>query len=92
MPAPTCSESLQPLLDDLVSDFDGSDTAANQEAVEKLLWEQVPALPLFQPVTLVVSTPGADAVTAVGPGPLTTGPLTGAQRWTERPGEGQETP
>ena len=81
--APTCSESLQPLLDDLVSDPDGSDTAANREAVEKLLWEQVPALPLFQPVTLVVSTPGADAVTAVGPGPLTTGPLTGAQRWTE---------
>jgi ABC-type transport system substrate-binding protein len=83
--APTCSESLQPLLDDLVSDPDGSDTAANREAVEKLLWEQVPALPLFQPVTLVVSTPGADAVTAVGPGPLTTGPLTGAQRWTEPP-------
>jgi ABC-type transport system substrate-binding protein len=81
----TCSEALQPLLDDLVSDPDGPDAAAHRDAVEKLLWEQVPALPLFQPVTLVVSTPGADAVTDIGPGPLVTGPLTGAQRWTEPP-------
>jgi len=52
-------------------------------AVEKLLWSQVPALPLFQPVSLLVSTASADAGTGVGPGPLTTGPLTGAPRWTE---------
>ena len=51
------------------------------------IWQhlQVPALPLFQPVSLLVSTASADVGTAVGPGPLTTGPLTGAQRWTEPP-------
>jgi hypothetical protein len=46
----------------------------------------VPALPLFQPVSLLVSTSAADTGTAVGPGPLLTGPLTGAQRWTAPPG------
>jgi hypothetical protein len=49
--------------------------------VEKVLWAQLPALPLFQPMTLVVSSPTADAVTGIGPGPLATGPLTGAERW-----------
>jgi ABC-type transport system substrate-binding protein len=78
----TCSSTLQPLLDELVADPDAPDAAATRDAVEKLLWTQVPALPLFQPVSLLVSTPGADAGTAVGPGPLLTGPLTGAQRWT----------
>jgi ABC-type transport system substrate-binding protein len=79
----TCSSSLQPLLDELVADPDPGSAATTRAAVEKLLWTQVPALPLFQPVTLLVSTPGADAGTAVGPGPLITGPLTGAQRWRE---------
>jgi ABC-type transport system substrate-binding protein len=78
----TCSSALQPLLDELVADPDAPTAAATRASVEKLLWNQVPALPLFQPVSLLVSTPGADAGTAVGPGPLTTGPLTGAQRWT----------
>jgi ABC-type transport system substrate-binding protein len=78
----TCSSALQPLLDELITGPDGVDVVATRAAVEKLLWTQVPALPLFQPVTLLVSTPGADVGTAVGPGPLTTGPLTGAQRWT----------
>ena len=36
-----------------------------------------------RPVSLLVSTASADAGTGVGPGPLTTGPLTGAPRWTE---------
>ncbi len=79
----TCSSALQPLLDELLADPDGSNAGQTRAAVEKLLWSQVPALPLFQPVSLLVSTSGADAGTAVGPGPLTTGPLTGAQRWTE---------
>jgi hypothetical protein len=78
----TCSSALQPLLDELVADPDAPTAGATRDAVEKLLWTQVPALPLFQPVSLVVSTPSADAGTAVGPGPLLTGPLTGAQRWT----------
>jgi hypothetical protein len=46
-----------------------------------VLWAQLPALPLFQPVNLLVSTSTADAATSVGPGPLSTGPLTGAQHW-----------
>jgi len=79
----TCSSALQPLLNELLADPDGSNAGETRAAVEKLLWSQVPALPLFQPVSLLVSTSGADAGTGVGPGPLTTGPLTGAQHWTE---------
>jgi ABC-type transport system substrate-binding protein len=82
----TCTSSLQPLLDELVADSDSATTAATRDAVEKLLWRQMPALPLFQPVSLLVSTSAADTGTAVGPGPLLTGPLTGAQRWTAPPG------
>ena len=82
----TCSSALQPLLDELLTDPDGATAATTREAVEKLLWSQVPALPLFQPVSLLVSTPGADTGTAVGPGPLSTGPLTGAQHWAQPPG------
>jgi hypothetical protein len=63
---------------ELLSSTPGPGTAA---AVEQVLWAQLPALPLFQPVDLLVSTPAADAVTGVGPGPLVTGPVTGAQRW-----------
>ncbi len=48
---------------------------------EKLLWTQIPALPLFQPVTLVVSTTAAEAATSIQPGPLVGGPFTGATRW-----------
>ncbi len=81
----TCSSALQPLLDELLTDGDQVTAAVTREAVEKLLWSQVPALPLFQPVSLLVSTAGADAGTGVGPGPLVTGPLTGAQRWTPPP-------
>jgi hypothetical protein len=82
----TCSSALQPLLDELLADSDTATTTVTRDAVEKLLWSQVPALPLFQPVSLLVSTSAADAGTAVGPGPLLTGPLTGAQRWTAPPG------
>ena len=82
----TCSSALQPLLDELLTDPDPTTAASTRTAVEKLLWTQVPALPLYQPVSLLVSTAGADAGTAVGPGPLATGPLTGAQRWTSPPG------
>jgi hypothetical protein len=77
-PTGFCFAALQPALDDLVSPTPRADAAA---AVERVLWQQLPALPLFQPVTLVVSTPAADAATGVGPGPLQTGPVTGAQRW-----------
>jgi ABC-type transport system substrate-binding protein len=73
-----CFPALQPAFDELLSASPRPDTAT---LVEQVLWAQLPALPLFQPTTLVVSTPTADAVTGIGPGPLATGPLTGAERW-----------
>jgi ABC-type transport system substrate-binding protein len=77
-PTGFCFPALQPLFDELT----GPDPRPNLTAtVEQLLWQQVPALPLFQPVTLVVSTPASDAATGIGPGPLATGPVTGAQGW-----------
>jgi ABC-type transport system substrate-binding protein len=81
-PTGFCSSSLQPLLDELVSADPRPDAAT---AVERALWNQVPVLPLFQPVTLVVSTPASDALTGIGPGPLGTGPVTGAERWRPPP-------
>jgi ABC-type transport system substrate-binding protein len=84
-PTAFCSTALQPVLDTLVN---AAIPNADQVATtERVLWAQLPALPLFQPVGLVVSTTAGDAATAgIGPGPLTTGPLTGAQRWTAPPG------
>lgn len=78
LPGGFCFPTLQPLLDELVSADPRPGTTA---AVERVLWQQLPALPLFQPVTLVISTTDADAGTGIGPGPLTTGPVTGAERW-----------
>jgi hypothetical protein len=77
-PTGFCFAALQPALDDLVSPTPRADAALD---VERVLWQQLPALPLFQPVTLVISTPAADAATSVGPGPLPTGPTTGAPEW-----------
>jgi ABC-type transport system substrate-binding protein len=77
-PTGFCSAALQPALDALVSPTPRADAALE---VERVLWQQLPALPLFQPVTLVISTPAADAATGVGPGPLRTGPVTGAPSW-----------
>ncbi|OLT03774.1 ABC transporter substrate-binding protein [Pseudonocardia sp. CNS-004] len=77
-PAGFCFPALRPALDELLSAAPRPETAG---AVEQVLWAQLPFLPLFQPVDLVVSTPAADAVTGIGPGPLTSGPITGAQRW-----------
>jgi ABC-type transport system substrate-binding protein len=77
-PSGFCFPALRPALDQLMSAAPGAETAT---AVEQVLWAQLPFLPLFQPVDLVVSTPAADAVTGVGPGPLVSGPLTGAQQW-----------
>ncbi|MHA6629355.1 ABC transporter family substrate-binding protein [Pseudonocardia sichuanensis] len=77
-PTGFCLPSLRPALDELVSATPRPETAG---AVEQVLWAQLPVLPLFQPVSLVVSTPAADAVTGVGPGPLVSGPVTGAEKW-----------
>jgi ABC-type transport system substrate-binding protein len=77
-PTGFCFAALQPALDALMSPAPPADAVAE---VERVLWQQLPALPLFQPVTLVVSTPAADAATSVGPGPLATGPVGGAAVW-----------
>jgi len=83
VPAPLpngfCSAALQPDLEALA-------TAATPDpgrvaTVERVLWAQLPALPLFQPVSLLVSTPAGAAATGFAAGPLVSGPLTGAQRW-----------
>jgi ABC-type transport system substrate-binding protein len=78
VPTGFCFPTLEPLFDELVSAAPRPSTAA---AVERVLWMQLPVLPLFQPVTLVVSTSDADVVTGIGPGPLETGPVTGAEQW-----------
>jgi ABC-type transport system substrate-binding protein len=77
-PTGFCAPAMQPLFDELMSASPRADTAA---VVERILWEQMPVLPLFQPVTLVASTVSADTATSIGPGSLVGGPLTGASRW-----------
>lgn len=77
-PTGFCLPALQPALGELMSTAPRPETPT---AVEQVLWTQLPVLPLFQPVSLVVSTPAADAVTGVGPGPLVSGPVTGAEQW-----------
>ncbi|MGE0297587.1 ABC transporter family substrate-binding protein [Pseudonocardia sp.] len=79
-PGGSCIAQLRPLYVALLAGV-GGDTI--RDLVERELWARMPALPLFQPVTLVVSTRAADAATGIGPGPLTTGPTTGAERWAE---------
>ncbi|GAA4560017.1 ABC transporter family substrate-binding protein [Pseudonocardia xishanensis] len=78
-PGGFCLATLQPDLEALA-------TAAVPDpaligTVERVLWAQLPALPLFQQTSLLVSTPAGSAATGFGAGPLVTGPLTGAQRW-----------
>lgn len=82
VPTGFCFAALQPLFAQLMSAAPRADTAA---VVERILWQQLPVLPLFQPVTLVVSTASADAATSIGPGSLLGGPLTGASRWRPTP-------
>ena len=79
LPTGFCFPALNLLLGDLLTH--GGDPA-RERVTEQVLWQQVPALPLFQQVTLVVSTPEAAVATGIEPGPLRTGPLTGAARWT----------
>jgi hypothetical protein len=57
--------------------------ADSEAVVERVLWQQLPALPLFQPVSLVVSTTEADEATAIGPGSLLAGPLAAAPQWRQ---------
>jgi ABC-type transport system substrate-binding protein len=79
-PTGFCFSALQPLFDELMSPAPRADSEA---VVERVLWQQLPALPLFQPVSLVVSTTEADEATAIGPGSLLAGPLAAAPRWQQ---------
>ncbi len=79
-PTGYCFPALQLVLESLASGAEPA-TADRFATAESLLWMQLPVLPLFQPVGLVVSSPGADDSTGIGPGPLTEGPLSGAARW-----------
>jgi len=75
-----CFAALQPLLDATL----GGALAVDQASVtiESDLWQQLPAIPLFQVVTTLASTPKGDQVTGnIGPGALTVGPFATAPSW-----------
>ncbi|MFR9801743.1 ABC transporter substrate-binding protein [Pseudonocardia sp. RS010] len=80
LPNGFCSDSLQPVLESLATAAVPDPTDLG--TAERVLWAQLPALPLFQQVSLLVSTAPGAAATGFDPGPLRTGPLTGAQRWS----------
>ncbi|GAA1842388.1 hypothetical protein GCM10009836_22230 [Pseudonocardia ailaonensis] len=79
LPSGFCSAALQPVLESLASA--ATPNADQLATVERVLWAQLPVLPLFQPVSQLMSTGPGNTATGFGPGPLATGPLTGAQRW-----------
>lgn len=88
LPGTTCFPALQPVLEQLLTG--PADPALVAEA-ERVLWAQLPALPLYQAQGLVISNPQTDAATRVTPGPLGTGPMTGAETWSEPAGSGEST-
>ncbi len=79
-PTGFCEPVVQTVLEAIAAGGQPED-AQRLGAAEELLWNRMPALPLFQPVALVVSTPAADAATGITPGPLSSGPLADAARW-----------
>ncbi len=87
LPGVACFPALQPLLDELLV-AESPDPAVVAEA-ERVLWRQLPALPLYQAQGLVVSNPQTDAATRVTPGPIATGPMSGARTWAEPEGSGE---
>jgi len=75
-----CLAALQPVLDATLGGALAPDQAA--ATIESTLWQQLPAIPLFQTVTTLVTTPKGDQLTGhVGPGPLTIGPFGTAPTW-----------
>jgi ABC-type transport system substrate-binding protein len=75
-----CLAALQPVLDATLGGALAPDQAA--ATIESTLWQQLPAIPLFQTVTTLVTTPKGDQLTGhVGPGPLTIGPFGTAPSW-----------
>jgi ABC-type transport system substrate-binding protein len=83
-PTGFCSAALQPTLDALLGGAPGA--AASSATIEAQLWKQLPAIPLFQIVTTLVSTPtGGHATGILTAGQLTTGPFATAPRWQPTP-------
>lgn len=79
-----CFAALQPLLDATLAGALSTDQAEN--TIESILWQQLPAIPLFQIATTVASTAKGDQATGqLGPGPLTTGPFGTAATWQPVP-------
>ncbi len=75
-----CSPDLQPILDACLSGGLTADQIAT--GLEPILWRQLPAIPLFQMVTTLASTPDGDRATGnITPGPLLIGPLGNAPAW-----------
>ncbi|BBF99900.1 MULTISPECIES: ABC transporter family substrate-binding protein [Pseudonocardia] len=87
LPGTSCFPVLQPLLDELTGSV--ADPGVVAEA-ERVLWRQLPALPLYQAQGLVISNRETDASTRVTPGPVATGPMTGAQTWSEPEGSRED--
>ena len=75
-----CVSALQPVLDSALAG--GLGPAQAMATIESTLWQQLPAIPLFQMVTTVASTPKGDKATGnIGPGPLSIGPFGTAVGW-----------
>ncbi len=79
-PSGYCNAALRPLM---LAAITGEQlpTAEALATAEGILWTETPVIPLYQPTSLLAVTPAAEAATGIGPGPLLTGPLSGAQRW-----------
>jgi ABC-type transport system substrate-binding protein len=79
-PSGFCSPGLQPTLSAALAG--GIDPTQAAATIEGTLWQQLPAIPLFQIVTTVASTSKGDRATGnIAPGPLTLGPFSTAVRW-----------
>nr|WP_255426318.1 ABC transporter family substrate-binding protein [Pseudonocardia sp. C8] len=89
LPGTSCFPALQPLLDELRTG--PADPSVVVEA-ERVLWRQLPALPLYQAQGLVISNRETDAATHVTPGPIETGPMSGARTWAEPAGSSEVVP
>ncbi|MEQ3551577.1 ABC transporter family substrate-binding protein [Pseudonocardia nematodicida] len=87
LPGTSCFPALQPLLDELLT---GPEDPAVIGEAERVLWRQLPALPLYQAQGLVVSNRQTDESTRVTPGPIATGPLSSAKDWGEPEGSAEE--
>ncbi|MGH4014388.1 MAG: ABC transporter family substrate-binding protein [Pseudonocardiaceae bacterium] len=85
-PAGMCDVSLQPLIEQALTDDDPvNPVAPAPEAIRSLdaaLWERVVTVPLYQQASLLVTT---GQLHGAAPGALLEGPFDGAQRWQLHP-------